>query len=64
MRRAVVEYQTARMAEVMGAEVTSMPDLVEERRRFDDMLCAPPRASTMDPDEAALRYALGIRGGG
>lgn len=63
-RRAMLEYQTARLAEAMGSEVENMPDLAELRERFDAMLCRPPKESTLDPHERALRYALGIKGVG
>lgn len=60
--RAALEYQTVRIAQASGAEVTDVPDLAALRRRFDELLSAPPKLSTLDSDDVAIRYALGIRG--
>ncbi len=61
-RRGALEYQTARLAQAVGGEVSEMPDLDEMRKRFDAALSAAPTASLMDSDDAAIRYALGIKG--
>lgn len=60
--RAALEYQTVRIAQASGAEVAEVPDLADMRRRFDVLLSAAPRLSNMDSDDAAIRYALGIKG--
>lgn len=60
-RRAALEYQTARLAQTVGSEV-EVPDIDELRRTFDERLNEAPKLSTMDSDEAAIRYALGIKG--
>jgi hypothetical protein len=63
MARAMLEYQTGRLAQAMGSQVGELMDPAEARRRFDVLLMAEPAMSTMDSDTAAVRYALGIRGG-
>lgn len=63
MGRANLEYQTGRLAGAMGADVTDLMTPDEARRRFDALLSAVPKASMMDSDDMAVRYALGIRGG-
>lgn len=61
MTRAALEYQTARIAQAVGSEV-EVPDIDDMRDEFERRLSAPPPTSTMDSDEAAIRFALGIRG--